>query len=100
MPSRDDYAMICYGFYKDFETEEKGYSWTEELIDSNSLWEYQFTNTTDRKSRVYIYLKFTKHSVGSRTGTFNTEFQLETNNLPVFENYDCKWHLVMWEPHY
>jgi len=99
MPSRDDYAMICYGFYKDFETEQDAYNWTDELINSDCLWKEQYTKTSDRKSRVYIYLKSTQHSVGSRTGTFNTEFQLETTNLPIFKN-DCKWHLVMWGPHY
>lgn len=121
MPVRDDYAMLCYGFYLDFKDNESAMEFLEKLesewhqdckkdeeheecdgIDCNSLWEEQFVSTPENKNRVFIYRKECKFSVGSRTG----EFQVSFEGLPEFsrsvimngKSFACRWHLVMWGP--
>ena len=112
MPQRDDYAMIIYGFYKEFDwgddeshsehMEKWGLS-TAKALGKN--WSFQCTTApVGDKEKVFVFLKESKHSVGSRCGTFYTNIQLIPSQPKCIdvkrEKYKCGWHLVMWGPYF
>jgi len=125
MPQRDDYAMLCYGFYKEFNNDDKAHQWTNKILKFLNdnickneefcgddcygacyMWQVQFTTDREERCRVYIYMNNTDYSVGSRCGTFNTQISFDHYiDLPKFisinkNKYICSWHLVMWGPHF
>lgn len=97
MPLRDDYAMFCYGIKVNGDDDEDAYN----IAESNKMYNLEVQSIGD--DTYIVYVKGTDITVGSRTGSFISKFDISNQYQKIIINYkneiyDFSWILVMWGP--